>query len=878
MADILPPNHIEAEEAVLGSLLIDPEAGLRIAPFLKPDMFYIIKNGWIYDSILKLQERHDAVDLLTVASELARNSKLDEIGGESYLAQLTNSVPTALNVETYAHSVEEMFMRRRMIQAASDVARIAYDQTMPLQQVIEKSEATIFAVSEQRGDGAMVPMRRAVNDFFERIEYLHEHKDEPLGIPTGYPDLDKLTGGLQKGDLIIVAARPGVGKSSLMLNLCYNAAFKHRQKVAIFSLEMGVEQMVQRFIASETGIDSQRLRVGDLRDDEWANLTKISMQMADLMIFMDDTPTLSPLDLRVKARRIYQEYGLDLIVVDYLQLMQGENSGGRPGMENRVQEISYISRALKQIARELKVPLIAGSQLSRMVEQRSDKRPMLSDLRESGCLSGDTLITLSKTGQRVPIRDLVGKAGFSLWALNERSMKCEPAAVSRVFSTGVKAVFTLTTRLGRHIKATANHPFRAFEGWKRLDQLQISERVAMPRELCHDQSQTMLDAQLALLGHLIGDGCTLPTHAVQYTTTDLDLAEQVATLATQTFGHEIAPRINQERGWYQVYLASTRQHTHGVHNAICDWLTELHVWGLRSHEKFVPAEVFMQPTNAIALFLRHLWATDGCIHLTKAGRSHYPTIYYASSSLRLARDVQALLLRLGINARLNTVSQGRKGRDQHRVDVSGKDELERFIEIVGAVGRRKTASLHDVAGSLMNSTANTNRDVIPRAVWRDNVVPAMLEIGMTTRQMQAGIATQYCGTALYKANLSRERALRVAQVVQSATLMHLATSDVYWDEILSIEPCGEEEVFDMTVPGNHNFVANDIVVHNSIEQDSDIVTFIYRDELYNPDTDQKNIAEISVQKNRNGPTGRINLFFDKRLTSFKNLTRERIEL
>ncbi len=390
MADLsLPPQNIEAEEAVLGSLLIDPEAALRIAPFLKPEMFYIVKNGWVYDAVLKLQERREAIDLLTISSELAKDNRLDEIGGESYLAQLVNTVPTALNVETYAHIVEEMATRRRMLSAASEIARIAYDKMTPIDQVVEKSEAAVFAVTEGSGDGQMVSMRTAVSAFFERIEFLHEHRDEPLGIPTGYPDLDKLTGGMNRGDLIIVAARPGVGKSSLMLNLAYNAAYRHRQRVAVFSLEMGVEQMVQRFIASETGIDSQRLRIGDLRDDEWGNMTKISMQMADLMLFMDDTPSLTPLDLRVKSRRIYQEHGLDLIVVDYLQLMTSENSNARGGMDNRVQEISHISRNLKQIARELKVPLIAGSQLSRLVEQRSDKRPMLSDLRESGSIEQD---------------------------------------------------------------------------------------------------------------------------------------------------------------------------------------------------------------------------------------------------------------------------------------------------------------------------------------------------------------------------------------------------------------------------------------------------------------------------------------------------------
>ncbi|MBX7214893.1 MAG: replicative DNA helicase [Thermoflexales bacterium] len=388
MADSLPPQNPEAEEAVLGSLLIDPQAIPRIAAFLKAEHFSVHKNGWVFNAILAMGEK---ADLLTVSTELARNNLLDECGGEAYLAQVATTVPTALNVDAYAHTVEETAIRRRMITAAGDVAKIAYDLSQPIQQVIERSEARIFEVSDKRDSGHMVPMRRAVNDFFERVEYLHEHKDEPLGIPSGFPDLDRLTGGLQRGDLIIVAARPGVGKTAFMNGIGYQAALRYKKRVALFTLEMSNEQVVHRLAASETGIDSQRLRSGQLREDEWSNLVRVCSQMSDLNFYMDDTPSLTPLDLRVKARRIYQEFGLDLIIVDYLQLMQSE-SGSRN--ENRVQEISFISRNLKQIARELKVPLIAGSQLSRMVEQRSDKRPMLSDLRESGSIEQDADIVM----------------------------------------------------------------------------------------------------------------------------------------------------------------------------------------------------------------------------------------------------------------------------------------------------------------------------------------------------------------------------------------------------------------------------------------------------------------------------------------------------
>ncbi len=252
---------------------------------------------------------------------------------------------------------------------------------------------------------------------------------------------------------------------------------------------------------------------------------------------------------------------------------------------------------------------------------------------------------------------------------NEDTLKIERAIVSRAFSTGMKSVYCLTTRLGRIIRATPNHKFRTFEGWKRLDQLMTGKRLALPRVLPSSYPQTMTDAELALLGHLIGDGCTLPSHAIQYTTREKDLAEKVASLASEVFGSGVRPRVNNEHTWYQVYFSSTRHHTHRVKSAVTEWLEELGVFGLRSYEKKVPAKVFEQSPQAIALFLRHIWATDGCIRLrntTEVSRS-YPSIYYASSSERLARDVQSLLLRVGINARLKRIPQGQKGRDQYHV-------------------------------------------------------------------------------------------------------------------------------------------------------------------------------------------------------------------
>jgi replicative DNA helicase len=573
--------------------------------------------------------------------------------------------------------------------------------------------------------------------------------------------------------------------------------------------------------------------------------------------------------MRAKARRLKNEQkALDLLIVDYLQLMSGRGRN-----ESRQQEVSQISRELKMLAKELNVPMVALSQLSRAPETRTGShKPQLSDLRESGCLAGESLVTMADSGEQIPIRDLAGKSGFKVWALNEANFRLEPAVVSRAFATGVKPVFRLTTRLGRTIRATANHKFRAFAGWKRLDELTVGEHLALPRVIENPAYQSMSDDELALLGHLIGDGCTLPRHVIQYTTREKDLAETVADLALKVFGCEVKPRINQERAWYQVYLTSTRHHTHNVRSAISEWLRDLGVWGLRSYEKRIPAKVFEQPAAAIGVFLRHLWTTDGCIK--DHGGLHYPSIYYASSSRELASNVQSLLLRLGINARLSRHLQYGKGRDQYHVAVSGKPDLEKFIENVGTVGTSKTVHLTSIAESLHSRTAKTNRDILPREVRPTIVMPAMQELNMTAKQMRAAFNGVTPFSQIQRQNMSRNRALHVGQATGLEILTKLAQSDVYWDEIVSIEIDCETEVYDLTVQGMHNFVADNLFVHNSIEQDADVVMFIYREEVYKPETEKQNIAEIIIGKQRNGPIGSVELIFLKQLTRFEDKYRE----
>jgi replicative DNA helicase len=382
------PHNVEAEESVLGALLIDPEALFRVAPFLRPDDFYVQKNAWLYQAILDLHERREPLDLVTLRNEMEARGLLEEIGGVAYIAQLMEAVPTAIHVEAYGHIVEEAAVRRRLISAASDIAQLAYQEQRDIEQVIDQAEQHLFSISQRRLSRDMAPIREVVQAYYDRIEYLYDHRGETLGIPTGFADIDRLLGGLQKSDLIIVAARPGVGKTSLGLSIVRNAARLGRH-VAIFSLEMSREQIVQRLISAETGIDAQRLRLVNLEEGDWALLSHAMGVLSELPVFIDDTPSISALQLRTKARRLHAEHGLDLIFVDYLQLMTGDIRA-----ENRVQEVSYISRMLKGLARELDVPLLAASQLSRAVEQRSDKRPVLSDLRESGSLEQDADVVM----------------------------------------------------------------------------------------------------------------------------------------------------------------------------------------------------------------------------------------------------------------------------------------------------------------------------------------------------------------------------------------------------------------------------------------------------------------------------------------------------
>ncbi len=635
----LPPQNIEAEEAILGGILLDPEAIGRVSDRLVPEAFYISDHKIIYQAALRLHTQQKPTDLLSITSWLTDNDLLTRIGGRNKLGTLVDRTVSAVNIDALAELVMEKYLRRQLIKAGNEIVHLGYETETELPIVLDNAEQKIFNVTQEKTQSGLIHIGDTLINTFQDIETRHQGIALP-GIPCGFYDLDAMTSGFQRSDLIIVAARPSMGKTAFCLNLAHNIAAGYQLPVAVFSLEMSKEQLVQRLLASEAGIESSYLRSGRIAQNQWENLSRAIDKLSETPIFIDDTANITVTQIRSQARRLQAEQNKDLglIIIDYLQLMEGAG-------DNRVQELSRITRSLKGLARELSVPIIALSQLSRGVEARTNKRPMLSDLRESGCLTGDSLVTLADIGLQVPIKDLVGKSGFAIWALNENTMKLEKAIVTNTFSTGIKPVFTLKTRLGRKISATANHQFLTINGWKRLDELSSKQHICLPRHFP-----------------------------------------------------------------IMVYLSAAKHLTHGVRNPIAKWVDSLGVFGLRSYEKFVPQDLF-------------------------------------------------------------------------------------------------------------------------------------------------------------------SRVLKVANIVKSGKLLALANTDIYWDEIISIKLDGEKEVFDLTVPRLHNFVANNIIVHNSIEQDADIVMMLYRDEYYSPDTPDRGIAEVHLAKHRNGPTGTIKLLFDPQFTKFKNLAR-----
>jgi replicative DNA helicase len=384
----IPPHNLEAETSILGALMLDRSAIGKIADFLHPDDFYFPTHGIIFRAALNLYDHSEPIDLLTLSAELEKSRSLERAGGQEFLAELESGVPTAANVEYYARIVEEAATKRRLTGAGDRISNLAYDEGLAADLAVDKAEEIVFGIAERRIKQDFVPLSKVLHETWDDIEKSHLDPSHLSGVPSGFNDLDSKTGGFQKANLIVVAARPGIGKTSLVLNIAQHAAISRKIPVGIFSLEMSERELATRLLCSEAAVDSYRLRMGLLKESEWQPIAQAMGALAEAPIFIEESPVLSVMEMRTRARRLMASQNVGLLIVDYLQLMQGRNQ------ENRVQEISDISRSLKGLARELNVPVIACSQLSREPEKRPDHRPQLSDLRESGSIEQDSDVVI----------------------------------------------------------------------------------------------------------------------------------------------------------------------------------------------------------------------------------------------------------------------------------------------------------------------------------------------------------------------------------------------------------------------------------------------------------------------------------------------------
>jgi replicative DNA helicase len=647
--------------------------------------------------------------------------------------------------------------------------------------------------------------------------------------------------------------------TSFALNIAEHVALELKLPVLVFSMEMGGTQLATRLLGSVGKVDAQALRTGRLSPTDWDRLGIALGKLNEAPLLIDETPALNPLELRARARRKWREYGaLGLIVIDYIQLMQGsEHSSG----ENRATELSEISRGLKQMAKELQVPVIALSQLNRSLEQRPNKRPVMSDLRE--CVVGDTLVMLAD-GRRVPIRELVGTTPEVL-AMSEDG-KIIRAQSDAVWSVGKKQVFKVNLASGRSIRATAKHRMYGAKGWVEIGDLTVGDRLAIARQVPQPESVVRWkDEEVILLGHLVGDGSYLKHQPLRYATASEANSEAV-TKAAQALGSEVK-RYAGRGQWHQLLISGNGNRWHAT--GVGGWLKQLGIFGQRSHEKRLPQEAFQLADDQVALLLRHLWATDGSIVVRREGSKGSQRIYFSTSSLGLAHDVGALLLRFGIVARYRcSVKSGY--RPCYAVDVSGHECQAVFLDQIGAFGPREAQAVC-LKAYLDATSGNTNVDTLPAEAFLE-LKAEMVAQGISRRAMHRMRGTAYGGTPWANFSPSRQLIRAYARPLGGDVLRRWTDSDLFWDRVISIEPVGEEEIFDLTVPGPASWLADGVITHNSgaLEQDADMIMFIYRDEVYNEDSPDKGMAEIIIGKQRNGPIGTVKLTFLGKHTRFEN--------
>jgi replicative DNA helicase len=861
--DKQPPQDLAAEQSVLGGMMLSKDAIADVVEVLRPGDFYRPAHQNVYDCVLDLYSRGEPADPITVAAELERRGELRRIGGAPYLHTLIATVPTAANAGYYAEIVAEKAVLRRLVEAGTRIVQLGYagQDGSDVNEIVDRAQSAIYEVTERRTTEDYVALEELLQPTMDEIDAIASRGGSSLGVPTGFADFDEITNGLHPGQMVIVAARPGVGKSTLGLDWARSCSIKNGMSSVIFSLEMSRTEIVMRMLSAEAKIRLADMRGGRMTDDDWTRLARRMSEISEAPLFIDDSPNMTMMEIRAKARRLKQRHDLKLIVLDYLQLM---TSGKR--VESRQQEVSEFSRQLKLLAKELEVPVVAMSQLNRGPEQRTDKRPMLADLRESGCLTIGTRVLRADTGAETTFGELlVSGANPLVWSLDER-LRMVPRPMTNVFSSGTKEVFRLRMTSGREVEATANHPFMTVDGWVPLGELEPGDRLAVSRQVPEPlEPKALPDAEIVMLGHMIGDGSFVHRQPIRYASVDESNLRAV-TEAAEHFGITAVRDEHAAARCTSLRLPAPYRLTHGKRNPIAKWLDELGLFGLRSHEKFVPRRVFETPNKQVALFLHHLWATDGSIRWDdKGGQGR---IYYASTSRRLIDDVAQLLLRFGVLGRVKRAPKTGY-RDSWHLCVDGAENQLRFIDEISAHGMRGLAAKH-LAEHLRGIIGNTNVDTVPKEVWTQ-VRSLLAAKRMTHREFAAAMGSRFCGSTMWKHSPSRSRLARVATVLDDAELDLLATNDVFWDEVAEIGSLGDQPVYDATVPGTHSFIANGIPVHNSLEQDADMVVLIHRPDAWERDDPRAGEADLILAKHRAGPTATVTVAHQLHYSKFADL-------
>ncbi len=646
--------------------------------------------------------------------------------------------------------------------------------------------------------------------------------------------------------------------STVAMDFARSCSIRNSMSSVIFSLEMSKVEIVMRLLSAEARVPLHTLRSGQLSDDDWTKLARRMGEISEAPLFCDDTPNMNLMEIRAKARRLKQRHDIKLIVVDYLQLMSGPKRA-----ESRQQEVAELSRGLKLLAKEVECPLIAVSQLNRGPEQRTDKRPQLSDLRESGCLTANTRILRADTGAETTIGELLasGATDVPVWSADEK-LRYTAMPMTHAFSSGMKEAFTLRLASGRTVEATANHPFLTIDGWKPLGELSDGSRIASPRHVPAPLvTVEWPESEVVMLAHLLGDGSFVRRQPIRYASVD----EQNLTAVTEAATHFGITAVRDEYAAARctsLRLPAPFRLARGRRNPIAAWLDRLGLFGLRSPEKFIPAGVFSLPKRQIATFIHHLWATNGSVSWdAEYGQAR---ISYASTSRKLIDQLALLFLRFGIQTHIKTVR-----KTGYQLAISGEDDQLRFLREIGVHGSRSNQAATCLS-EIVDRKRNANRDTVPKEVWT-RVRTTLAVQGTTHREFAAATNIQFCGSTRWKHSPSRSWLAQVATVLGDAGLEMHATNDMYWDEVVSIESIGEQPVYDATVLGTHNFIANGVAVHNSIEQDADVVLLLHREDYYDKESPRAGEADFIVAKHRNGPTDTITVAAQLHLSRFVDM-------